>query len=704
MMFAAVRNSIGAVLRSRREGITMALACAVGLLVGGAAIAFHELLHAVQRLALGGDSPLAQLPDLGWYWRIALPTLGGLLVAPIVYKWAVEARGHGVPEVMEAVARRGGVIRARVAFAKAFASAITIGTGGSTGREGPVIQIGSAVGSTVGQALGLTPDRIRTLVGCGAAGGIAATFNAPIAGAFFALEVILGNFSIPTFAPIVLASVTATAVSRLYLGDAPAFLIPEYTLVHYAEVPLYALLGVLMGLVAVAFTWTLYKSEDLFEQSPIPPLARTAVGGLGVGMLLLLTPEVYGTGFEAMSGLLQHTRAWHVLLALFLLKLAATCTTLGSGASGGIFSPSLFLGVVAGGLFGRFVHAFLPEVTASPEAYAMIGMGAVVAGTTHAPVTAILMLLEITDGYHIILPVMIACTLSTLTARYLHPLSMYTAKLARRGVSLAVGREESVMRSFRVADVMRTPAPTLADGTAFQHVVSRILGSTESRYYTLDADDRLTGMISVHDVKTLLNERPLDGLIVARDVARPVPAVAHADEPLETCLRKFRETQLDGLPVTPDATSTRVVGAVTQADLLDLYDREVLRREMISSMPSADAQDEGRLAMPSRYTVLTLSVPAGFAGRTLQELDLRARYRTTVLAIRSRIGEGSEDRLPEPDQPLVEGDMLILAGPRDDIGRLQAEAKAPVAPPSQPERAKRPEPSRTAPGRSDVQS
>lgn len=681
MMFAAIRHSIGAVLRSRREGITMALACAVGLLVGVAAIAFHELLHAVQRLALGGDSPLAQLPALGWYWRIVLPTLGGLLVAPIVYKWAVEARGHGVPEVMEAVARRGGVIRARVAFAKAFASAITIGTGGSTGREGPVIQIGSAVGSTVGQALGLTPDRVRTLVGCGAAGGIAATFNAPIAGAFFALEVILGNFSIPTFAPIVLASVTATAVSRLYLGDAPAFLIPEYTLVHYAEVPLYALLGVLMGMVAVVFTWTLYKSEDLFEQSPIPPLARTAVGGLGVGVLLLLAPEVYGTGFEAMSGLLQHTRAWHVLLALFLLKLAATCTTLGSGASGGIFSPSLFLGVVAGGLFGRFVHAFLPGVTASPEAYAMIGMGAVVAGTTHAPVTAILMLLEITDGYHIILPVMIACTLSTLTARYLHPLSMYTAKLARRGVSLAVGREESVMRSFRVADVMQTPAPTLADGTTFQQVVGRILGSTEPRYYTLDADDRLTGMISVHDVKTLLNERPLDGLIVARDVARPVPAVAHADEPLETCLRKFRETRLDGLPVTPDRTSTNVVGSVTQADLLALYDREVLRREMISSLPSAE--DEGRLAMPSRYTVLTLSVPAGFVGKTLQDLDLRARYRTTVLAIRSRTDHGgSEDRLPEPDQPLAEGDTLILAGPREDIGRLQTEAKAPAAPPS----------------------
>ena len=675
-MLSAWYKYLTDLLQTGREGLTIALACGVGLLVGVAAIAFHELLHLVQRIALGGDSPLSVLPTLPWYWKVVLPALGGALVAPIVYKWAVEAKGHGVPEVMEAVALHGGMMRARVAFAKALASAVTIGTGGSTGREGPVIQIGSALGSTCGQILRLSPERIRTLVGCGAAGGIAATFNAPIAGAFFALEVILGNFSIPTFAPIVLSSVLATAVSRAYLGDAPAFVVPEYTLVHYGEVPLYAVLGMLMGLVAVVFIWALYKSEDLFERSALPPLFRTTVGGLCVGGLLLVAPEVYGTGFEAMYRLLHETTAWQMLIFLFLLKLLATCITLGSGASGGIFSPSLFLGVVAGGLFGQLVHFFFPDITATPAAYAMIGMGAVVAGTTHAPVTAILMLFELTDGYQIILPVMIACTLSTVTARYLHPHSIYTLKLARRGVSLSLGREETVMRSFHVADVMHTPAPTLSDETAFQQVVSRVLGSPDPYYYTVSPGDQLTGVISLHDIKTFLNEGGLDGLVVARDMARPVHAVAHMHEPLAECLRKFRETQLDCLPVTADATSTQVIGVVTQTDLLEVYDREVLRKEFLGTLPDPTAQDEGTLAMPSQYTVLALPVPAPFREKTLQELDLRVRYGITVLAIRNTTASSYEDRLPQPDQPLQEDDTLILAGPREDMSRLQQEARA----------------------------
>ncbi len=674
-MRSAWYTSLTDLLHTSREGLTIALACGVGLLVGGAAIAFHELLHLVQRIALGGDSPLAMLPTLPWYWKVGIPALGGALVAPIVYKWAVEAKGHGVPEVMEAVALRGGVMRARVAFAKALASAVTIGTGGSTGREGPVIQIGAALGSTCGQVLHLTPERIRTLVGCGAAGGIAATFNAPIAGAFFALEVILGNFAIPTFAPIVLSSVLATVVARAYLGDAPAFVVPDYTLVHYGEVPLYAALGMLMGLVAVVFIWALYKSEDVFERSRLPPFSRTVVGGLCVGGLLLIAPEVYGTGFEAMSRLLHETPEWRILIFLFLLKLLATCTTLGSGASGGIFSPSLFLGVLAGGLFGHLVHAIFPDITATPEAYAMIGMGAVVAGTTHAPVTAILMLFELTEGYQIILPVMIACTLSTVTARYLHPHSIYTRKLARRGVSLSLGREETVMRSFHVADVMHAPAPTLPDDTTFQQVVSCVLDSPDPYYYTVSSDAHLTGVIALHDIKTLLNERGLDGIVVARDVARPVHTVAHLHEPLTECLRKFRETQLDCLPVTADATSSQVIGVVTQTDLLEVYDREVLRKEFLGALPDPTAQDHGTLAMPSQYTILALPVPAPFREKTLQELNLRVRYGITVLAIRNQTAAGYEDRLPQPDQPLHADETLILAGPREEMTRLRQDAQ-----------------------------
>lgn len=660
-----------ALLQTRQQGVNIVLACVVGLLVGVVAIGFHELLHLVQTIALGSTSPLAILPTLPWYWKLCLPAIGGLLVTPIITRWAVEAKGHGVPEVMEAVALRGGVIRARVALAKTVASAVTIGTGGSTGREGPVIQIGSTLGSSCGQMLRLSPDQVRTLVGCGAAGGIAATFNAPIAGTFFALEVILGNFAVPAFAPIVLSSVLATAVSRAYLGNVPAFQIPQYSLLHYGEVPLYALLGILMGLVAVIFIRVLYKSEDLFDHSPIPPVLRTTVGGLLVGGLLLYWPEVYGTGFEAMYRLLHEATEWQFLAVLFGIKLIATCTTLGSGASGGIFSPSLFLGVVAGGLFGHAVHAVLPGLAAEPEAYAMVGMGAVVAGTTHAPVTAILMLFELTGDYQIILPVMIACTLSTVTARYLYTHSIYTLKLSRKGISLLRGREETVMQSFHIADVMRSPAPTLAEGAAFEEVVNKFLDSQEPNYYLVDQHSRLTGAIHLHDIKGFLNDGELSGLIIARDVAQPVSVMAYPGETLAACLEKFSGSATERLPVVESGAVPKVVGVVAQQDVVDLYNREVLRKEFLGTLPLGSPQRRNALTLSPQYTVVALRLPAAFSGKTIKELDLRARYNVTVLAVRTTGNTGPRDYLPQPDQPLHATDTLILAGHQEAMATFQ---------------------------------
>lgn len=658
-------------LQTRQQSVNILLACVVGLLVGVVAIGFHELLHLVQKIALGSTSPLAILPTLPWYWKVCLPAIGGLLVAPIVTRWAVEAKGHGVPEVMEAVALRGGIIRARVTLAKAVASAITIGTGGSTGREGPVIQIGSALGSSCGQLLRLSPDQVRTLVGCGAAGGIAATFNAPIAGAFFALEVILGNFAVPAFAPIVLSSVLATAVSRAYLGNVPAFQIPQYSLLHYGEVPLYALLGVLMGLVAVLFIRVLYKSEDLFEHSPIPPVLRTTVGGLLVGGLLLYWPEVYGTGFEAMYHLLHEATEWQFLALLFGIKLIATCTTLGSGASGGIFSPSLFLGVVAGGLFGQAVHVVFPGLTAEPEAYAMVGMGAVVAGTTHAPVTAILMLFELTGDYQIILPVMVACTLSTVTARYLDSHSIYTLKLSRKGISLLRGREETVMQSFHVADVMRSPAPTLMEHASFQEVVDKFLDSQEPHYYLVDHETNLTGVIHLHDVKGFLSEGELEGLIIARDVAHPASVMTYPGETLAVCLEKFTGNATERLPVVDSDSAPKVVGVVAQQDVIDLYNREVLRKEFLGTLPITSPQRRNALTLPPQYTAVPLRLPAAFRGKTLKQLDLRAQYNVTVVAVRTTVNSGSRDYLPQPDQALQATDTLILAGHQEALETFQ---------------------------------
>ncbi|MBW1806235.1 MAG: chloride channel protein, partial [Deltaproteobacteria bacterium] len=319
-----------------------ALAAIVGLIAGFGAIGFRYLIDFIQSVSYGSAGNLLELvQSVPWYLRIAVPALGGLIVGVLIYFLAREAKGHGVPEVMEAVTLKRGVIRKRVVIVKSLVSAISIGTGGSVGREGPIVQIGSAIGSTVGQLLKVSADRIRTLVGCGAAAGIAATFNAPIAGSMFALEIILGDFGLATFSPIVISAVTATAVSRHFLGDVPAFIVPAYELVSAWELPLYVILGILCALMAVAFTQLLYRAEDLFEGVRVPEYLKAAIGGVILGGMGLLFPHVLGVGYPAMDlALMQKLSLWTMFL-LVVFKILATSITIGSGGSGGVFAPSL---------------------------------------------------------------------------------------------------------------------------------------------------------------------------------------------------------------------------------------------------------------------------------------------------------------------------------------------------------------------------
>ena len=299
-------------------------------------------------------------------------------MGPLIYFFAREAKGHGVPEVMAAVALRGGVIRKRVVSVKALASAISIGSGGSVGREGPIVQIGSALGSTFGQWLKLPAAQLRTVVGCGAAAGVSATFNAPIAGALFAAEVVVGNFAVAQLSPIVISSVVATVVSRFFLGNHPAFPVPDYQLVSPLELIPYMITGIVAGFVALAFMLSLYKAEDLFDETPIPEWGRAAVGGLMVGAIGIFLPNVYGVGYSTISAALTSELSAGLLFTLILVKIAATSITIGSGGSGGVFAPSLFLGAMTGGFCGTIIHQWFPDATATSGAYALVTMGAVV--------------------------------------------------------------------------------------------------------------------------------------------------------------------------------------------------------------------------------------------------------------------------------------------------------------------------------------
>ena len=423
------------------------LAVVVGILTGFGSVGFIYVLEAIADFAVG---PVASLLDIfGPANLVLLPAIGGLLAGPLIHWFAREARGHGVPEVMTALANRGGHIRKRVASIKVITSSLTIGFGGTAGREGPMVQIGSAIGSAVGKWTKLDPHRVRTLVTCGAAGGVAATFNAPIGGAIFAMEVLIGRVQ-TDFLLVLLTSLSSCMVARSYLGNYPAFTAPAYDLVSGRELPLYFLMGLVLGWAAILYVRALYKAEDLFGAWRFPDYLKPAVGGLMAGLVLRYFPEVYGAGFPAVEAALWVRLPWELLIGLFVAEFLANCFTLGSGGSGGVFAPSLYMGAMLGGAFGTLAHVVFPDWTAGSGAYAMVGMAAFFAATAKAPTTSILILFEMTNDYRIMLPLMAATVASVYQSHRMSPFSIYTLKLHRRGIGYP-GREEAERAAQRMA-------------------------------------------------------------------------------------------------------------------------------------------------------------------------------------------------------------------------------------------------------------
>lgn len=430
-------------LTDSRPGL-VGLALIIGVGAGLGAVVFRYLILGITWLVTGreefsdaGRVASTHLAALGPWFLLLAPVLGGLVYGPLVTRFAPQARGHGVPEVMVAVARHGGRIPARVAGVKALASALCIGAGGSVGREGPIVQIGSALGSSIGQALRVPAGRLVLMVACGAAGGISATFNAPMAGVVFGLEIILRAFAAESFGVLVISSVTANVVARLLVGDDTILHLPHYTLGSSAELPLYALLGLLAGLLGWGFARVLYGVEDLCDALwRGPEWLRPAVGGLVLGGVLLALPQLYGVGYPVLEDGLIGRYAVGFLLLLLVGKMLATSLTIGIGGSGGVFAPSLFIGGMAGTAFGAVAAALLPGLHLAPGAFGLVGMAAVFAGAAHAPITAVLIVFELTGDYDVILPLMIAVVLATGLSHLVSHKTIYTLKLLRRGIDI----------------------------------------------------------------------------------------------------------------------------------------------------------------------------------------------------------------------------------------------------------------------------
>lgn len=654
----------------------------VGIAGGFVSVGFRWLIKFFQQYTLNGaGSTLDLLTRLPIYWKILLPLAGGLIVGPLVYFFAREAKGHGVPEVMEAIALKGGVIRPRVAVVKSIASAITISTGGSVGQEGPIIQVGSALGSTIGQLLKVSPDRLKILVGCGAAAGIAATFNAPIAGAFFALEVILGNFAIASFSPIVISSVLATVISRAFLGNSPIFIVPHYSLVSSWEIPFYMGLGIFCGLVALAFTTSVYASERFFDGLKMPEYLKTPLGGLVLGIVIIFFPHVFGGGYETIEQAMKGELLWKTLIMLIFVKLLATSVTLGSGGSGGIFAPSLFLGAVAGGAFGYLVNFLFPSIAANSGAYAMVGMGAVVAGATHAPITSILILFEMTNDYKIILPLMIACTIATILARKLKEDSIYTLKLTLRGISLDQGREEIIMKSFSVGDLMKPEAPRIEECTRLRKIIKIFMTTPEPYYYVITPEGNLMGSLSTHHVKSILNESDdddLENLIIARDLMVPTETAVTPKTNLAECMYQFERVESEHLPVIEGNGSLKLIGSISKKDVIKLYNREIMKKDVLGVKYVRELGKEksrNLVQLPKEFIVDFVPVLNNFIGKSIKGLDIRAKYHVTILAVKKKLSDiVLTSEMPDPDRIFENGDILVVAGKQDAVTRFRKAA------------------------------
>jgi CIC family chloride channel protein len=580
-------------IRSNETVFGVILAVIVGVIAGFGAVAFWKLIEVFSWFFFKGGA--IGLAPLGNYYVILVPAIGGLIFAPIIYFVSREAKGEGPPEIMEAVAIKGGWIRKRVMPLKVLVSSLCIGSGGSVGREGPIVQIGASAGSTIGQWFHLSDEWLKTLVLCGVAGGISATFNAPLAGIIFALEVIAVTFISPRFGYIVISSVSANVIARIFLfteEHPTSFVVPQYSIVSWWELLPYALLGIVIGFVALGFIRFFYKTEDLIARLKIPEYFKPAAFGIIIGLIGLYYPQIFGVGYGAhygLGGVLVETGAVEqalageialiTIIAMLILKMVATSLTLGSGGSGGIFAPSLFIGAMLGGAFGIGVHQLFPAITASSGAYALVGMGAFFAVLVRGPITAIIILFEITRDYALILPLMMAVVISTIVARRFTSESIYTLRLLRRGMDVHQLGETGPMRQVTVAEAMTKNFPAVLPTMLVSELLTKLRNTGHHGFPVVDKDGIFCGCVSLSDVETIMTmSKGYPKSVTVGDITTKSVIVAYPDEYIHDVLVKFGTRDVGRIPVVDRGNPKHLIGVLRRHDIIHAYAKAIARK------------------------------------------------------------------------------------------------------------------------------
>ena len=562
----------------------MIIATVIGILAGVCNIIFRTVVHWVDTIFLHGGKDFLAIEQGGWHLLLLplIPMAGMVLLIPLSLLYPGEINGYSFTKFLRKVNLEGGYIKARTIVLKILSTALTIGTGNSAGVEGPIAAIGGAAGSQVGKFFRVSGSRMKVYIAAGAAGGIAGMFNAPLAGIFFASEIVLlGTFEISSFAALVIASALSTVVTRAYYGATPAFPIPHYEMVNpFVEMPLYSLMAVIVGLIAVFHIKIFYWVRDLYEKLPIHPQLKPITGALLIGCIAIFYPQIMGDGYTFLETVLNGEGAVLLLLALVFLKIIATAITLGSGGAGGVFAPALFIGAMIGGCFGSVAHMYLPNHTADPGAFATVGIGAFLAASTHAPMTAIFLLFEMTGDYLIIIPIMLTSTIGTLVATRFSKDSIDTVDFTREGIDIHEGREAAIMKSIKVGTAITEDVDFISERANINHLLEIFRMAKNSFYFpVVDDSGRMTGIISMQDVKNILHRAEeervcyLVGGICSRDVIMLTP-----DNSLYTAMELFDVKGIEEIPVVEDLENKWVVGMLKRRDVIAAYNHEVLKK------------------------------------------------------------------------------------------------------------------------------
>lgn len=647
-------------------------ALAVGVLSGCAAVAFRAAATDLPLLLWPGSRNLVEAVARAPGWRrLLLPAAGGLaagLILMLGKRWSGPAKGW---DILEAVVLRDGVLHFRPTLVHCASSLVTVSSAGAVGREGPMVLLAATVASFTGRRFAAATRHLRTLAGCGIAAGIACAYNAPIGAALFTTEIIFGSFALEVFAPLVFSSVAATLIAHAVFGNTPLFPVPGLAMAGVWEIPAYAGLGLLGGAAAALFLYTLRFSAQLFRRSSLPRPLAMSLAGLVLGVVVLQYPEVVGNGREAIEQLFARNWGLSLALTLLLARLTVTSLMVGSGAVGGVFTPTLLLGALLGNAFGSALERALPGQVADPTAYALVGMGALLAGTTHAPLTAAVMCFEMSLDYNLVLPLLVASAAGAVVARAISRESVYTEALSRKRGELS--GEGAVVCRLTVRDVMRHDQVTVPAEVALPELLDRFLSSGRRNLYVVGAGGRLAGVVGIQDMMRALKELRDPAALTAAELANEHFQVAVPDERLDRVMERFWAAESGRLPVVESRASRKLIGTVSQRDILSLCSLETLhRRSSRGAAPSDAGEGEAEsLGIPADYSIGELPAPPSTAGRSLAEVRFRERYGLTLLLVRRGAGtDAATSFVPDGATRLAEGDRLVVFGPRERLDAL----------------------------------